>query len=76
VKVRGLALIIAMDVFFFVVKPCQAFDARRATADPTIKTCPECLTEIPVGATRCSACTAQQPALSGGSAGPRGFGWL
>jgi large conductance mechanosensitive channel len=55
----------AAAVFFFVVKPYQAFEARRATDDPTIKTCPECLTEIPVKATRCSACTAQQPAVAG-----------
>lgn len=50
-------------VFFFVVKPYQVFEARRATEDPSVKACPECLTEIPVKATRCSACTALQPPL-------------
>jgi large conductance mechanosensitive channel len=54
----------AAAVFFFVVKPYEAFDARRAKEDPTIKECPECLTEIPVKATRCFACTAQQPAVA------------
>jgi len=53
----------AAAIFFFVVKPYEAFDARRAKEDPTIKDCPECLTEIPVKATRCFACTAQQPAV-------------
>ena len=50
----------AAAVFFFVVKPYESWDARRAQEDPSIKTCPECLTEIPIGATRCFACTAQQ----------------
>jgi large conductance mechanosensitive channel len=52
----------AAAVFFFVVKPYETFSARRATEDPTVKACPECLTEIPVKATRCFACTAAQPA--------------
>jgi large conductance mechanosensitive channel len=55
----------AAAVFFFVVKPYQAFDARHAKEDTTIKSCPECLTEIPAKATRCFACTAQQPAAAG-----------
>jgi large conductance mechanosensitive channel len=54
----------AAAVFFFVVKPYEAWDARRAKEDPGIKTCPECLTDIPVKATRCFACTAQQPAIA------------
>jgi large conductance mechanosensitive channel len=54
----------AAAVFFFVVKPYEAFDARRAKEDPAIKACPECLTEIPVKATRCFACTAEQPAVA------------
>jgi large conductance mechanosensitive channel len=55
----------AAAVFFFVVKPYETWDARRATEDPSVKTCPECLTDIPVKATRCFACTAQQPAVAG-----------
>ena len=54
----------AAAVFFFVVKPYQTFTARHAKEDTTVKTCPECLTEIPSGATRCFACTAEQPAVS------------
>jgi large conductance mechanosensitive channel len=55
---------IAAAVFFFVVQPYQAWDARRASEDPDIKTCPECLTDIPAKATRCFACTAEQPAVA------------
>ena len=49
----------AAAVFFFVVKPYEASQARRATDDPDIKECPECTTEIPVKARRCPQCTAQ-----------------
>jgi len=46
-------------VFLFVVRPYQAFMARRATEDPSVKACPECTTEIPAAARRCPQCTAQ-----------------
>jgi large conductance mechanosensitive channel len=49
----------AAAVFFFVVKPYQAFEARRATDDPDVKQCPECTSEIPAAARRCPQCTAQ-----------------
>jgi large conductance mechanosensitive channel len=48
----------AAAVFFFVVKPYEAWNARRVTDDPTVKDCPECTTEIPAAATRCPQCTA------------------
>jgi large conductance mechanosensitive channel len=53
---------IAAAVFFFVVVPANALiqRARREPApDPTIKKCPECLSEIPVDARRCAFCTTQ-----------------
>jgi len=51
----------AAAVFFFVVKPYEAFEARRRPGedDPEVKACPECTSEIPVGARRCPLCTAQ-----------------
>jgi large conductance mechanosensitive channel len=50
----------AVAVFFFVVKPYEVLQARRAKgADPDVKECPECTTEIPIRARRCPACTAQ-----------------
>ncbi len=54
-------------VFFFVVKPYEAFLARRKTGDPTVKACPECTREIPASARRCPECTAQ---LTAGSSAP------
>ncbi|MDQ6807026.1 MAG: hypothetical protein M3065_19175 [Actinomycetota bacterium] len=50
----------AAAVYFFVVKPYETIQARRATgADPDVKECRECTTEIPIKARRCPACTAQ-----------------
>ena len=51
---------IAGAVFFFVVKPVNALMARRQAeppADPTTRECPECLSNIPIGARRCAFCT-------------------
>ena len=50
---------IAAAVFFFVVRPINALMRRRRTepVDPTTKTCPECLSEIPLEARRCAYCT-------------------
>jgi len=51
---------VAAAVFFFVVKPVQVMQARRAKGeaptDPTTKLCGECLSEIPVAAKRCAHC--------------------
>jgi large conductance mechanosensitive channel len=51
----------AAAIFFFVIKPYNAFLARRKPGadDPTVKACPECTSEIPVAARRCPQCTAQ-----------------
>ena len=54
-------LLVAAAIYFFVVAPMNANIARRhrgeAPPDPTTKKCPECLSEIPIAARRCSACT-------------------
>jgi len=55
-------LIIAAVVFFFVIKPVNALMARRRTEPPVdedVRSCPECLSEIPTAATRCAFCTTQ-----------------
>ncbi len=55
-------LLIAAAVFYFVVTPINALIARsrkEPPADPTTQKCPECLSEIPLGARRCAHCTAQ-----------------
>jgi large conductance mechanosensitive channel len=55
-------LIMAAVVFFLVMKPINHLVqiARRgeSTPDPTTHNCPECLSEIPLAATRCKYCTA------------------
>jgi large conductance mechanosensitive channel len=54
-------VLIAAAVYFFVVLPINTIMARRARGqappDPTTKTCPECLSTIPIGARRCAFCT-------------------
>jgi large conductance mechanosensitive channel len=60
-------LVIALVVFFFVVKPMNAVQEGynrlhpKAVAAPTTRECPYCLSTIPLGATRCAFCTAQLP---------------
>jgi large conductance mechanosensitive channel len=54
---------IAAIIYFFVLIPVNRLMARflPATPDPTpTKTCNECLSSIPVAATRCAFCTVEQ----------------
>ncbi|HLJ82558.1 MAG TPA: large conductance mechanosensitive channel protein MscL [Candidatus Eremiobacteraceae bacterium] len=53
-------VLVALAVFFFVVKPINFLVARsrkEPPADPTTTKCGECLSEIPIGARRCAFCT-------------------
>jgi large conductance mechanosensitive channel len=46
-------------VFFFVVRPVNSLISRSRNeppVDPTTRKCPECLSEIPIKATRCAHC--------------------
>ena len=56
-------LLVATAVYYFVVVPVNALMARMKKepppADPTTKKCPECLSEIQIGAKRCAFCTSQ-----------------
>ena len=55
-------LIIASVVYWLVVSPTVALTARLAKkADATTKDCPECLSTIPIAASRCMYCTVEQP---------------
>jgi large conductance mechanosensitive channel len=59
-------LLIAAVIYFLVIVPYTALMARtrkEPPADPTIKKCPECLSEIPIAATRCAFCG--QPVAAG-----------
>ena len=58
-------MIVAAALFFFLIKPRNALEARRQAGQeeaPTTKTCPFCATEIPTAATRCPNCTQLLPA--------------
>lgn len=53
-------LLVAATIFFFVIKPINLLISRvrkEPPADSTTKKCPECLSEIPIQAKRCSHCT-------------------
>lgn len=56
-------LIIATVIFFLVVKPINALQARasknKTPEDPTHKKCLECLSEIPKAAKKCMYCTSK-----------------
>jgi large conductance mechanosensitive channel len=56
-------LLVATAVYYFVVVPVNALMARvkkePPPPDPATKKCPECLSEIPLGAKRCAFCTSQ-----------------
>ena len=57
-------VLVAAAIYFFVVKPINALEARRQAGDiaaPTTKTCTECATTIPITASRCPNCTQPQP---------------
>jgi large conductance mechanosensitive channel len=53
-------LLIAAVVYFFLVLPTQYLLKKSnppAVAPPATKACPQCLSDIPVAATRCKFCT-------------------
>ena len=54
-------MLVSIAVYFFVVVPVNAMVARAnrgdAPVDPATKQCPECLSDVPIGAKRCRFCT-------------------
>jgi len=54
-------VLIAAAIYFFIVVPVNAINARlkkpAPPAPPATKECPECLSAIPIGARRCAHCT-------------------
>lgn len=65
-------LIIAAVVFFLVIKPVNLLMSRFQPDTPVdVKTraCPECLSDIPLAATRCAFCTSRVPAAPAPPAG-------
>jgi large conductance mechanosensitive channel len=53
-------ILVAGTIFFFIIKPMNLLITRSRRGkpiDPATKKCPECLSEIPISAKRCSHCT-------------------
>jgi large conductance mechanosensitive channel len=53
--------LIAVALFFFVIKPVDAIiqRTRRGDVPVGIMQCPECMSEIPANARRCAFCTSE-----------------
>lgn len=60
-------IMVAAAVFFFIVKPINMLISKarkQPPIDPTTRKCPECLSEIPIDARRCSHCTVEVPPVA------------
>jgi len=58
-------VILAAVVYFLVVAPVARFlTLTQRKQDATVRACPECLSEIPLQATRCMYCTAVVPPVA------------
>lgn len=60
-------LVVAAIVYYFVVLPVNALishSRQEPPSDPTTRKCPECLSEVPIQARRCSYCTSQLAPVS------------
>jgi large conductance mechanosensitive channel len=62
-------VIVAAAIFFLVVRPVNYLMARMRT-EPEVESvtrgCPECLSQIPIAATRCAFCSVEVPAAAAG----------
>ncbi len=59
-------VLVAAAVYYFVVVPVNALVSRarrEPPADPSTRKCPECLSEVAIGARRCAFCTSPLPAV-------------
>ncbi|SRR6266498_3292322 len=60
-------VILAAVIYFLIMVPMNRLMERlqpKAPEPQTTRECPECLSKIPLKATRCAFCTAQVPALA------------
>jgi large conductance mechanosensitive channel len=55
-------LLTAITIYFFVVVPINKLSAIRKGPEPavTMKSCPECMSSIPINAHKCMYCTSVQ----------------
>ncbi len=57
-------LLNAAAIYFMIVMPMKYLLARfEAPAAPSTKACPQCLSDVPLAATRCKFCTEPLPAV-------------
>jgi large conductance mechanosensitive channel len=62
-------VLVAAVLFFLVIKPVNHMMRRlgRVPEEEPVRECPECLSKVPVAATRCSQCTSSiEPMPLGG----------
>jgi large conductance mechanosensitive channel len=54
-------VLVAAVLFFLVIKPVNHMMARlgRLPQEDPLRECPECLSKVPLAATRCSQCTSE-----------------
>jgi large conductance mechanosensitive channel len=58
-------VIIAAVVYFLIVSPmARVMSVIDRNKQATTRQCPQCLSEIPVGATRCMYCTSEVPPVA------------
>ena len=58
-------VIIAAVVYFLIVSPMARVMARvDRNKEASTRQCPQCLSDIPVGATRCMYCTSEVPPVA------------
>ena len=54
-------LLVAAAIYYIIILPMNTINARvkkpEPPAPPATKTCPECISEVPVAAKRCAHCT-------------------
>jgi large conductance mechanosensitive channel len=69
-------LVIAAVIYYFVVVPANRITALALrNQEATERTCPECISDIPVAAIRCKFCTAiVEPQVNGQSGQSSGAG--
>jgi len=66
-------LIIAAVVYFLIVAPmARLISVTDRKKEATERECPQCLSQIPVAATRCKFCTATVPPADQAPAAPAG----
>jgi large conductance mechanosensitive channel len=58
-------VIIAAVVYYLIVAPmAKVFSIAERNKEATTRQCPQCLSDIPVGATRCMYCTSEVPPVA------------